>query len=298
MSRASSAYELSLGPRAAGETLTGWLYAELRRAILDNRLIAGTRLPPTREFAAQHGLCRGTVVSVFERLESEGYLSGRAGVGTTVNRLATTTRARVTGRRKSPAYIRRLALAYQRPKPWTGMAASEGIRPFALRDPAIDHFPVKLWGSLAAKRARAIRSWLQVEDDGCGYRPLREAIAHYLAVSRGVRCSADQVLLVSGGQQALDLIARVLLSPGEPVWMEDPGYFGASIAFTTVGARMIPVPVDEHGMDVGRCQALPASARSLRHTGSPVSVGHDDVSGAANGASRLGGARRRVRDRR
>src|SRR6185437_4550152 len=92
VSKASSAYELSLGPRAAGETLTGWPYAELRRAILDGRLIAGTRLPPTREFAAQHGLSRGTVVSVFERLEGEGYLSGRVGSGTTVNRLATATR--------------------------------------------------------------------------------------------------------------------------------------------------------------------------------------------------------------
>lgn len=261
MSKASSAYELSLGPRAAGETLTGWLYAELRRALLDGRLIAGTRLPPTREFAAQHGLSRGTVVSVFERLEGEGYLSGRVGSGTTVNRLMTGTRPRASGRRTSPAYIRRLALTYRRPKPWTGMAASGGIRPFAMRDPAIDRFPAKLWGSLAAKRARALKSWLQIEDDGCGYRPLREAIAHYLAVSRGVRCSADQILLVSGGQQALDLIARVLLSPGEPVWMEDPGYFGASIAFTTIGAKIIPVPVDEYGMDVGAGLRLCRRAR-------------------------------------
>jgi len=261
VSKASSAYELSLGPRAAGETLTGWLYAELRRAILDGRLIAGTRLPPTREFAAQHGLSRGTVVSVFERLEGEGYLSGRVGSGTTVNRLATATRGRATGRRTSPAYIRRLALTYQRPKPWAGMAASEDIRPFAMRDPAIDRFPAKLWGSLAAKRARTLKSWLQIQDDGCGYRPLREAIAHYLAVSRGVRCSAEQILLVSGNQQALDLIARVLLSPGEPIWMEDPGYFGASIAFTTVAARIIPVPVDEHGMDVGAGLRLCRRAR-------------------------------------
>src|SRR6185312_6857338 len=97
-----------------------------------------------------------------------------------------------------------------------GMAASEDIRPFAMRDPAIDRFPAKLWGSLAAKRARTLKSWLQIQDDGCGYRPLREAIAHYLAVSRGVRCSAEQILLVSGNQQALDLIARVLLSPASP----------------------------------------------------------------------------------
>jgi GntR family transcriptional regulator / MocR family aminotransferase len=247
--KASSSYELTLSPRASDQTLTTWLYAELRRAILDGRLVHGTRLPPSREFAAQHALSRGTVVSVFERLQAEGYLSGRVGSGTRVNQLASVNEARPQ-HRAPPAYIRRIAAAYQRPKVWAGLAAARGIRPFGMRDADVDKFPDELWGRLTARRARTFASWLRTEDDGSGYRPLREAITHYLAVSRGVRCSVGQVVVVSGVQQGLDLVARLLLEPGESVWMEDPGYFGASIAFNSVGAKIIPVPVDEQGLDV------------------------------------------------
>jgi GntR family transcriptional regulator/MocR family aminotransferase len=119
-----------------------------------------------------------------------------------------------------------------------------------MRDPDLSEFPSELWGRIAARRARAFQSWLREDDDGRGYRPLREAISHYLGSSRGVNCNADQVLIVSGTQQALDLLARVLVTPGDPVWMEDPGYFGASIAFERAGARIIPVPVDEEGLSV------------------------------------------------
>jgi GntR family transcriptional regulator/MocR family aminotransferase len=117
-------------------------------------------------------------------------------------------------------------------------------------NPAVAEFPSKIWGRIAADRARNFRSWLKTEDDGRGYRPLRDAIADYLRTSRGVRCSAEQVIMVSGIQQALDLLARFLLKPNDPVWMEDPGYFGATVAFGNVGARMIPVPVDEEGLSV------------------------------------------------
>jgi GntR family transcriptional regulator / MocR family aminotransferase len=119
-----------------------------------------------------------------------------------------------------------------------------------MRDPAIAEFPAKLWGSIAARRSRTFASWLRAEDDGRGYRPLREAITHYLGASRGVRCNSDQVIIVSGVQQGLDLLARLLLKPRDPVWMEDPGYFGATIAFGNVGARIIPVPVDDEGLSV------------------------------------------------
>ncbi|HEX8178065.1 MAG TPA: PLP-dependent aminotransferase family protein [Pyrinomonadaceae bacterium] len=119
-----------------------------------------------------------------------------------------------------------------------------------MRDPALSEFPAKLWGQLVARRARTFRSWVRAEDDGRGYRPLREAIAHYLGSSRGARCSADQVIIVSGVQQALDLLARLLLKRDDPVWMEDPGYFGATMAFSNVGAKIIPVPVDEQGLSV------------------------------------------------
>jgi GntR family transcriptional regulator/MocR family aminotransferase len=116
--------------------------------------------------------------------------------------------------------------------------------------PAISEFPAKLWGSIAAKRAREFPSWIRTTDDGRGYRPLRDAIVHYLSVSRGVHSSADQIIVVSGAQQGLDLLARLLLKKDEAVWLEDPGYFGAGIAFKSVGAEIIPVPVDDEGLDV------------------------------------------------
>jgi len=216
MSKAISSYELTLRPRPRNQSLASWIYRELRSAILQGRLAAETRLPSSRDFAIQHGLSRGTVVTAFERLQSEGYLSCRGGSGTCVNPLATVTAA---GNKSAapPDYVRRVAAAYERPKCWIDLPASGGVRPFNMGGPAISEFPAKLWGSIAAKRARKFPSWIRTTDDGRGYRPLREAIAHYLSVSRGVHTSADQIVVVSGAQQGLDLLARLLLKKDEPV---------------------------------------------------------------------------------
>jgi GntR family transcriptional regulator / MocR family aminotransferase len=100
-----------------------------------------------------------------------------------------------------------VAAAYKRPKAWVDIVASEGVRPFQMRDPTIAEFPTKLWGSIAARRTRNCSSWLRTQDDGRGYRPLRKVIAHYLAMSRGVRCDPEQIVMVTGTQQALDLLA-------------------------------------------------------------------------------------------
>lgn len=249
MAKSISAYEFTLRTRRPDQTLADWLYGELRHAILSGQLAPETRLPASRDFATQYGLARGTVVSVLERLQSEGYVSARVGSGTWVNRLPIR-----DARRKridpSPAYVRRVTAAYRRPKVWEGMVPSGTVRPFQMEVSSSAHFPAKLWASIAAKRARTFPSWMRTKDDGRGYRPLREAIAQYLAVSRGVKCAAEQIVVVSGAQQALDLLARLLLGNDEPVWMEDPGYFGAEIAFRNAGAKLVPVPVDEHGLCV------------------------------------------------
>ena len=249
MPKTVSAFELTLNRRPQHQTLTSWLYAALRVAILEGRLGPGTRLPASRDFASQYGLSRGTVVSVLERLQSEGYVSCRVGVGTWVNRVTAPSPNRQTTA-TPPAYIRRAVSAYVRPKPFVDLALMEGIRPFRIGNPATEEFPSEVWGRLAANRARNFRSWLKTEEDGRGYRPLRDAIAEYLRASRGVRCSSEQIVIVSGIQQALDLLARFLLKQHDPVWMEDPGYFGATIAFDNAGARMVAVPVDEEGLSV------------------------------------------------
>ena len=248
MPKAVSSFELTLKSRPRHQTLTNWLYGELRSAILDGRLAAGARLPSSRDFASQYELSRGTVVSVLERLQAEGYVTSRVGFGTWVNRVEAPRPARRST--TLPAYIRSVISAYKRPRPWIDLAFVQGSRPFRIGDPAIDEFPSEVWGRIAADRARHFRSWLKKEADPRGYRPLRDAIAEYLRTSRGVRCAAEQIVIVSGIQQALDLLARLLLKEGDPIWMEDPGYFGATITFDNVGARIIAVPVNDEGLCV------------------------------------------------
>ncbi|HEY4046832.1 MAG TPA: PLP-dependent aminotransferase family protein [Acidobacteriaceae bacterium] len=263
MSKVVSSFELSLNEPLQNQTLSKWLYSELRAAILEGRLKAGAKLPSSRDFARQYRISRGTVVSAFERLHDEGYLSSRIGIGTWVKAKVP---ARESGRRNSttiPRYIRRAVSDYIHPKPFVNWVAFTGIRPFRMSDPALAEFPADLWGRIAARRARAFRTWLREEDDGRGYRPLREAIAQYLGSSRGVNCGADQIVIVSGVQQALDLLARLLLKPGDPVWMEDPGYFGASIAFERSGAKIIPVSVDEEGLSVSAGMKACAAAKGV-----------------------------------
>ena len=159
MPKAISSYELTLDSRPHNQTLTSWLYAELRAAILHGRLAPGTRLPASRDFAAQHGFSRGTVVSVFERLQAEGYVSCQVGLGTWVNRLATV-HGQVSHQETPPAYVRRVLATYARPRAWIDLAPIERGRPFQAGDPAIEEFPARLWGSIAAKRARSFSSWL------------------------------------------------------------------------------------------------------------------------------------------
>lgn len=250
MPKTVSSLELTLSSRPLQQTLTDWLYAELRGSILGGRLRPGTRLPSSRDFARQHSLSRGTVVVVFERLLAEGYLSSRVGAGTWVSHRGASGAHSRAEPQSPPAYVRRVISAYVRPKAYVDWVPIEGRRPFQMRDPALDEFPAKLWGQMVARRARAFKSWLRTEDDGRGYRPLREAAAHYLGSSRGVRCSADQVIIVSGVQQALDLLARLLLKQDDPVWVEDPAYVGATMVFSNAGAKVVAVPVDEQGLSV------------------------------------------------
>jgi len=261
MPKTISSFELTLNSRPPIQTLTNWLYGELRRAILEGRVAAGTRLPASRDFASQYGLSRGTVVNVLERLQAEGYVSSRVGFGTWVNHVETPRPSRQMT--TTPAYIRRVISAYKRPKPWVDLTLMEGIQPFRVGDPAINDFPSEVWGRIAAERGRNFGSWLKTESDGRGYRPLRDAIAGYLRTSRGVRCSAEQIIVVSGIQQALDLLARVLLKEHDPIWMEDPGYFGATVAFDNVGARMIAVPVDDEGLSVAAGMKLCPDAKGV-----------------------------------
>jgi len=136
-----------------------------------------------------------------------------------------------------------------------------GCVPLAAGYPALDAFPVATWARLTARRWRRSATAMLHPDDGPGYKPLREAISHYIATARAVRCTPDQVIITAGAQQAIDLAARVLVRPGDAVWMEEPGYAPARAAFAGVGARTVPVPVDDEGLCVSAGRSAAAAAR-------------------------------------
>ncbi len=237
------------------------LYQNLRAAILAGRLKRGARLPSTRELAASLNVSRNTVLNAFEQLLAEGYLESVPASGTFVA-LTLPDAPRPTVSRPSvgerPRWSK-LALALEGAPAMTVDDHSGAARQRAFRAglPALDAFPFSLWARLVARRARHADSARLEYQATAGFRPLREAIAAHVTVSRQVRCTAEQVVIVSGSQGALDLVVRLLVNPGDPVWMEDPGYLGARGAFIGAGARIVPVPVDAEGLvvDVGwkRC---------------------------------------------
>jgi GntR family transcriptional regulator/MocR family aminotransferase len=130
-----------------------------------------------------------------------------------------------------------------------GSAGGSGTpRAFKPYLPAIEEFPAEIWLKIAARCWRRPYSDLLGYGDAAGYGPLRDQIAAYVKASRAVRCEPEQMIVVSGSQQGLDLAARVLVDPGESVWLEDPGYLGARAAFHSIGAKLVPVPVDDEGL--------------------------------------------------
>src|SRR6266699_524059 len=158
MSKVVSSFELSLHHRSERQTLANWLYSELRAAILDGRLKAGVKLPASRDFARRYHISRGTVVSAFERLQDEGYLSSRVGVGTRVNSKVFASESGLRDFTEPPRYVRRAVTAYRTPKPFENWVTLDGVRPFRMSDPALAEFPVDLWGRIAARRARALHA--------------------------------------------------------------------------------------------------------------------------------------------
>jgi GntR family transcriptional regulator / MocR family aminotransferase len=252
MAREITSFPLSLPAPPARGNLYRWLYSELRTAILDGRLRPGSRLPATRDLAAAYRLSRATIVTAFEQLKSEGYVEGRSGSGTYVSQVLPEHLLDVRGPKPEKRLPhRRIALsAYaRRLQPFRGTAVRP-MRAFRPNQPALDLFPTDLWAQVAARRLRRVSANLLAGGEALGYRPLREAVAAYLNSSRGVKCTAEQVLILSGAQEALDRTARILLNPGESVWMEEPGYPGAGVVFRALGAQIRRVPVDSEGLSL------------------------------------------------
>lgn len=254
MSKRTATLPLVLLPRPAGAPATRWLADALRREILCGSLGPGARLPSTRELAALYQLSRGTVVKVFEQLRSEGYLVGSVGSGTRVNAVLPDELLRPFPDAKPAAPVRppvrSLAKFSNRLSLFTGYSPRP-MRAFRACQPALDLFPIDLWAQVASRRLRRATVSDLLGTEPFGYLPLREGIADYLRTSRGVVCSAEQIAVVSGMQEALDLVTRLVLDPGDRVAVEEPTYGGATRVFEAAGAMVVSIPTDDEGITLG-----------------------------------------------
>ena len=209
------------------------LFESIRAAILDGTLAAGTRLPPTRELAAELGVSRNCVVNAFRYLAAQGLIVARSGGGTRVASLPLL-RARVPpSTRSRRGRAERIARIVTEASSGTAGAFRPGV-------PAIDLFPLRTWRSIAARQWRNAMPLLAYGGAG-GLASLREAIAAHVGAARGVRCGPEQVLIVNGAQQAIDLVARVLLEPGDVACTEEACYPGARSAFAATGAQVVTI---------------------------------------------------------
>lgn len=221
------------------------LYESLRRAILDGDIRHGSQLIPTRSLAEQLGIARNSVLYAYERLTEEGFVStSRHGsVVCMVSRAAAPPAAQVDSAGVPVSRLSRRVADLPRER-----TRANDPTPFRPGVPALNEFPMAQWRSSMERAWRSIDPRELDYRNNAGHPALRRAIAEYVRVSRGVRCSAEQVFITSGTQASLDLCACMLADPGERVWMEDPGYHGAKAAFQAAGLSLQPIPVDAAGI--------------------------------------------------
>lgn len=240
---------LRLGDKSQGP-MNRRLYLRLREAILDGAIAAGARLPATRDLAADLGIARNTVVHVYEQLLAEGYTHSMQGSGTFVTdtlpdlylgsgRSHNQAAAAQTRPVLSPRGARIVDNASASPYQWG--AFMPGV-------PDVSEFPHKKFSTIVSALWRKPEPALLSYSYGGGLPALREALAQHLALTRSIDCDADQILITEGSHQAIDLATRILGSPGDLAWIENPGYWGARAIFDANGIKAEYLPVDEDGM--------------------------------------------------
>jgi GntR family transcriptional regulator/MocR family aminotransferase len=235
---------------SAKEPLYRQIYDRLRAAIADGSLKPGDRIPSARALTTELGLARGTVNSAYALLAAEGYVVSRAQAGTVV---APDLKPRTPTPDAPPRSKDTAASPSFRP---------DSILPFQMGLPALDAFPRKIWARLGAHQMRSMQPSDMVHPPVAGLDELRIAIASYLQVSRGIKCSARQVFVTSGYRHSIELIAHALLKAGDQVWCENPGYPPTRQLMAMLNITAIPVPVDHDGMDVAHGVKLAPRARA------------------------------------
>jgi GntR family transcriptional regulator/MocR family aminotransferase len=240
--------------------LSARIYRQLHEAVLDGRLRSGERLPPTRELARQLDVSRNTVALAYERLTAEGFLVGRVGAGTFVcavppapATLPPASAGTMAARQVWQELATTNAGAVQEPPPYD----------FSVGVPDARRFPIEAWRRQVTGQLRDLEISQANYGDPAGQPELRAEIARHIGLARSVRVPPAQVLVTSGAQQALDLVARVLVEPGARIAVEEPGYPPARELFTSFGAQVTGIPVDAEGIDV---PAIPAGTRLVYTT--------------------------------
>ncbi len=247
--------------RSAAAPLYQQLFAQLRTAILSGRLAPGCRLPASRVLARQLGIGRNTVLTAIGQMCAEGYLEARRGAGTKVAAWRTdgelfsqdedrseskSARAGGASAIGLSAMANRL-LALERP-----VSTASDMQPLAPGVPALDEFPHMLWARCLRRGAAGGRLTGLGYAHTSGLPALRSVLARHLNDTRGVCASSEQIIITSSAQAGIDLVMRAMVDSHDSVWLEEPGYLGARAAALGVGARIVPVPVDDHGMDPDR----------------------------------------------
>jgi GntR family transcriptional regulator/MocR family aminotransferase len=285
---------IALDP-ASPQPLYEQIYGAIRDHIVHRRLAPGSKLASSRELVRHLGVSRFTVVAAIDALLAEGYITTRGRSGTYVADTLPDLRLRVAAGRTTKAVVRSRTLsdrgglerlsnrgrAYAEIQITGPRLLADGPRPFHPRRAPLDVFPVALWSRLVRRHWKRARSQMLDYGEPAGLRGLREAIAEHAEATRGLECTADQVIITSGAQQAFHLIFNLLLDPGDAAWIEEPGYLDARGALAAAGAVAVPVDVDGQGIVVADGIAAAPDARLAY-----VSPSHQYPTGAMLSASR------------
>lgn len=241
--------------RQSSETQYRQLENQIRTAILSGLLNGGSRIPSSRSLSKSLGVSRNSVTAAYEQLISEGYLETQVGSGTCVSTSLPESfefRQLKPPRRHHRNLKAKLSMQGKQLERYaTWLPAMPKIaKPFRPHLPAIDEFPIQVWNQITHEVVRRTASRQLEHCDPQGYAPLRESIAEYMRIARGVHCGADQVIVTSGAQQALALTIQLLLDPHDTVWVEDPGNTPAQQVLELSVASVVPVPLDAEGIDI------------------------------------------------
>jgi GntR family transcriptional regulator/MocR family aminotransferase len=254
---------IPIDPRARGG-LQKQIYAGIRRAILNGTLRPGARLLSSRAMAADLAVSRTTMLLAMDQLRAEGYVTARRGSGMFVVDELPDDLPQPPVRINKPAAthppLSRRGAALSATPP-ASRRLTGPPRAFRIGSPALDLFPRRVWSQLVRRCLKSLPAAGLDYGDPAGLPALRAAIAAHVGASRGTHCDADQVFIVAGAARGLDLLCRVLLDPGDLVWLEEPGYSGAWSAALGAGARIHPVRVDDEGLDVAAGAGSAPAAR-------------------------------------